>query len=289
MLRTPFRLVGTGCLAIILIASAAVAADADTKAAHSFKVTITSKLEMEVEGKKQKVDTVTELHYTWQRGRGDRTLSLGSSFVKVNADGKPLMNSFMSRKKVTNTAEGRTDEVTFDEATDELKKVLQDSYSAPLCKLRVDENGREVKRTVVAGPGAKAVIDNGMIAIALLFHPPFMRGRDEWQAETEVSMGNGGFAKGKLTYKKVAGGKGGQAVQVSGTLTNESFQWPDKPVTIRNAKYAVRGEQTYDPAVGEWISGKLTVDVSFRMTAGKSDSSAKGVSIWTFEKLPGNE
>ena len=37
----------------------------------------------------------------------------------------------------------------FEKAPADLKKMLQDSFSVPLCKLQVDENGKEVKRQVV--------------------------------------------------------------------------------------------------------------------------------------------
>jgi hypothetical protein len=157
----------------------------------------------------------------------------------------------------------------------------------PLCKIEVDNNDKEVKRTIVAGAGAKTLVDNGLIANAVLFHPAYFTDKDEWQSDAEISMGNGGFAKGKLTYKKVPGGKGGQAVKVTGTLSNDNFKQPGSPLVIKDVKYVVTGEQTYDSAVKEWVSGKLTLDVAMTMTVDdKTVGTSKGTMIVTLEKPP---
>jgi hypothetical protein len=112
-----------------------------------------------------------------------------------------------------------------------------------------------------------------------------MRDKNEWSAPTEVSMGNGGFAKGQLNYKKVEGGKNGQAVKVSGTLTNDGFAVPNSPLTMKSAKYVVDGVQTYDPAQKEWTSGKMNIDVSYEMAAtGQPVGVAKGTMVVSLEK-----
>ena len=207
--------------------------------------------------------------------------------VKASEGEKELMNSFMSRAKFVNTQNGQTQEVPFDQAPDELKSMLKDSFEVPLCKIEVDNNDKEVKRTIVAGAGAKTLVDNGLIANAVLFHPAYFTDKDEWQSDAEISMGNGGFAKGKLTYKKVPGGKGGQAVKVTGTLSNDNFKQPGSPLVIKDVKYVVTGEQTYDPAVKEWVSGKLTIDVSFQIVfEDDTKVSNKGTMVMTLEKLP---
>jgi hypothetical protein len=101
-------------------------------------------------------------------------------------------------------------------------------------------------------------------------------------------MGNGGFAKGKLTYTKTPSGKGLQSVKVSGTLTNAGFKIPNTPVAITTARYVVTGEQSYDPAKRNWVSGKLTIDLLYDMSAdNKPIGDAKGQMIVTFEKVAG--
>ena len=286
MLRFVLRFVGATALALIAISACA----ADTELSHSFKFTIASRIGIEMQGKKQKIDADTVLHYTWKQRGSERTLSFDSALVKAGQDGNQVMNTFISRAKLTNTENGKTEEVPFEKSPDKLKEMLLDSFGVPVCKLQVDENGKEVKRAIVAGPGAKDLIDHGMIANARLFHAPFMRAQDEWSAATEISMGNGGYAKGELTYKKAAAGKGGQPVKVSGTLTNEGFKWPGKPLTIKKAKYVIKGEQTYDPIQGEWISGNLVIDVSFEMTVDdKPVALAKGTIVVSLDQLPGKK
>src|SRR4030095_13376198 len=82
---------------------------------------------------------------------------------------------------------------------------------------------------------------------------------------TEVSMGNGGYAKRILSYKKRSGDPLRQPCTVSGTLTNDFFKQPGSEVTIRKARYVVTGEQTFDSAVKEWVSGRLTMDAENQM------------------------
>lgn len=291
MNRIPLRFLAVNSLAMLLIAAPAVAAAADKEVAHSFQVTIVGQLDMEVQGQKQKVDGDTELRYTWRRSGQERTLSFDAMALKLQVDGKEQMNTSMSRAKVVNIRQGEKSEVLFENAPEQAKKILQDSFGAPVCKLQVDESGKEVKREVVAGPGAQSlIVDPGMIANAVLFHPPFPVGKDEWEADTEVTMGKSGYAKGKLTYTKVAGGNKRQTVKVSGTLTNDSSKQPGTQQGVSGARYIVRGEQTYDPAQQEWVSGELTMDVSFQMTSDdKPIGSAKGQMTLSFEELAAKE
>ena len=202
------RFVGAAALVFILMGACAKAADKEQS--HSFKVTLESRVEIAAKSAKHQVDADTVMQYTWKRQGSERTLIFDSALVKVKNDGKQSMNTFMSRAKFANTKDDETKEVPFEKATDELKKMLRDCFDAPICKLQVDENGKEVKRTVVAGPGAKKLVDQGMIANALLFHPPFMRDQKKWSAPSEITIGNGGFVKGELTYETVDG-KSGQA------------------------------------------------------------------------------
>jgi hypothetical protein len=271
----------------LLTGAAALAAEPDAGATHRFKLAIASKLDVEILNQKGKVNADTEIVYLWQRDGNTRTLRVESLQVKASQDGAESMNNFMSRAKVVQSANGATEEIPFEKASDELKKTLQDSFDVPVCKIQVDEAGKEVKRNVVAGPGARSLVDNGMIANALLFHPPFHADKDEWQADAEISLGSGGFVKGKLTYKKMQGGKAGQAVKVTGTLTNDNFKLPGSPAAMKNVRYVVNGEQTYDPDQKEWIAGKLSLDVSYQMVADdKPVGMAKGTMAVTLEKLP---
>jgi len=206
-------------------------------------------------------------------------------------DGKQVMNTFMSRAKITKIEDRKTVEVPFEKAPVKLKSMLQDSFDVPLCKLQVDEDGKVVKRTVVAGPGAKEFINNGMIANAMVFHPPFLREQDEWQADTEISMGKGGYARGPLTYKRAAVVDGEYVLEISGTFTNEGFKRPGTSQTLKS-HYIVSGKQIYDTRQQEWVSGKLKINTSFNTSLQMPDEDkpigpSRGSMVVSFQKLPG--
>jgi hypothetical protein len=277
--------VHVACSVFILVSAVAIAAQ-PAGTAQNFKLAIDSNMEMALSGNTQKVDADTEIRYAWHRKGKQSDLIVQSLLVKASADGAEVMNSFMSRAKVANTQQGQTTELPFAQAPAELQTMLRDSFDVPVCTRETDETGRELKRTIVAGPGAKTLLDNGLVANAVLFHGPYMVDKNEWQADSEVSMGNGGYAKGKLNYKKVPGGKGGQVVQVSGTLTNETYTQPGTPLTVKDTKYVVNGRELYDPAQHEWVLGKLNMNITFRMTASDMDiGTAKGTMAVNFEKL----
>jgi hypothetical protein len=242
------------------------------------------------EGLKQGITARTEVRYNWRRKDLERTLVVDSLRISVEQDGKEIMNTFMSRNRFSDVQQGRTNEFTADTAPERLKAILQDSFGVPLCILQVDEQGKEVKRNMVAGPGAKGLVDNGMIANALLFHPPFPREGNEWSADSNVSMGNSSYAKGSLNYQKQAGAKSRQACNVSGTLKCDRSKLPDSPVTIRNARYVVTGEQSFDPAVKEWVTGRMTMQVSNQMAVNeKTIGTSEGTIAAAFEMVPAGQ
>ncbi|NLE58732.1 MAG: hypothetical protein GX616_10250 [Planctomycetes bacterium] len=262
----------------------------DAGIARTSKITITSTVNTRTQGEGHRIDAYTEVYYTWRRKGLEHVLSVDSLLVKARINGEESMNTFMSRAKLVNTEQGQTQEVSFDEASDELKKTPRDSFDVPLCILQVDASGKETRRTVVAGAGAKSMVDNGMIANALLFHPPFPPQRKEWQADAEFSTGNGGSAQGKLTYTTVPGRGPRRLFKVSGKCSRESFRLPDKPLTMKDVLFVVSGEQTYDPAQRAWVSGKLAVDVSFQMiTDDQTTTSAKGKMTLSCEESPGRQ
>jgi hypothetical protein len=290
MLGTLPRFLATSSLAAIFIGLPAQAPGQQKEANHRFKITIASSMDMDIQGQKQKLVADTEIIYSWMSKDRQRTLSFESMFVKVKKDDKPMMDTLMSRAKFTNTVDGKATVIELEKAPEALKNILQDSFGVPVCKVQIDEKGQEVKRTMVAGPGAKTIMDNGLVANALIFHTPFVRAKDEWQAESEMSMGNGGFAKGKLTYKKVPGEKDTQAFKVSGVLTNDGFTPPGSPMSIKKPKYVVGGNQVYDPTSQEWVSGRYTIDLSYVMSVDdKVVGTTKGNMILNFERLPGGK
>ncbi len=273
------------CLTAIVVSAFARAGEPAPKVVQKSKLSLVSNIDMDLGGRKQKMLGDTSLFYQWARTGKERALNFDAADVKVVLDGNPQMDVKMNASKVVNTQGGQTVVVPFADAPPELKTMLKDSFLAPICKIQIDDNGHEVKRTIVAGPGAESLIQQGMIANALLFHPPYFADKNEWEAEMTVSIGNGGYGKGKVLYKKVPGGKNGQNVQVSGTLTNDGYKAPGNPLTVKS-KHIVVGEQTYDPTANEWIAGKLTMDVAMHMTAnGQAVGAGNGVMNLTHQLI----
>lgn len=280
------RLGGAIFLTVAFLACAATGAEADKAVTHHFKIVMTSKMDMEIPGQKQKLDAETQLRYSWTRSGSERVLQVESMLVKANSDGKPMMDTFMSRDKFTAVDAGKKTELSFEQAPEPLKQMLQATFDVPLFKLQRSDDG-EVKRIVLVGPAAKSLVDNGLIVNCLLFHPPFVRNSDKWNAEAQATMGNGGFAKGNLEYVKTAPAAEANVVKVSGTLLNKEFKAAGTPLTIKDATYVVEGDEKFDPAQKEWTSGKLMMDVSFKLAVEeKPTGSAKGQIVLDFERVP---
>jgi hypothetical protein len=280
--------VGSGAAVLVSIGSIVGAGGADQK--HSFKLTILSHVDMDIMGTKQTMDADTALGYTWKREGPQRVLFLDSTQVKAHVDGAFVQDTSMSRARFTNKTPRKTEDVPLADAPEKVKQMLEDSFGAPLCKVQADENGKEIKREIVARPGARDVLRQGMIANATLFHPPFMPSQDTWTAPAEISMGNGGFAKGDLTYKKNASGTDTRTVKVSGTLKNDGFSPPGQSLIVTKARYVVEGNQTYHVGQKEWVAGKLAIDLSMEFWAdGKNVGSAKGKLALSLEKVSGSK
>lgn len=248
--------------------------------ANSFKVAISSKLTIDAGGMK-KFDADTEFHYTWKRKGTERTLSFDLIGVRAVVDGTEVTKTTMARQKIANVINGELKETPFEDAPPQLKSLMQDTFEAPLCILEFDAAGKETKRNIVAGPGAKSLLENGQIENALIFHPPFFKDKDKWDAPCSISMGNGGFVRGPLTYEKMADG-----YSVSGILSAKNQKLAG-PVTAKEVRYVVKGKQKYDAKLLEWSAGTLNIQVTMVMTAeNQPDITSKGVIDIQFEHLP---
>jgi hypothetical protein len=277
---------------VLVIASTAglVIADPELKRAPHFQLTITSKLDLELTDAKVKVQTETSGHvrYYWvSRGR-DRELYLESIEHTGTMNGQQLRYELITGEKYVFLDCGRKREIPLETAAEPVKTRIIDGFYYPLCRLTLDKDGKEVDRVVSSRPGAKYHVDAGQVARGTLFHPPFPKDESEWTAVATWPIGTGGLAEGKLTYKKKgAVEKDLQTVEVAGALVSAEFKDPVEPFTSKDVRYVVRGEQTFDMARREWVSGKWTVDVSFKLISTRSPSgSAKGEMVLTFEKLP---
>jgi hypothetical protein len=73
-------------------------------------------------------------------------------------------------------------------------------------------------------------------------------------------LGKGQQAKGTLRYaKRKPAGAGPVVVDVTGDLAVEGKMGAAE---VKKGTYKVKGTQTYDPALGEWVAGNLDVAIT---------------------------
>lgn len=272
-------------LPILTPAAPALAADGE-KSACSFRMTIVSRVKGNAGGKAIAIDADTTLRYTLERDGREVALIFDEVATRAARDGQVLMDVTMSRARLKEVHDGEVAEVSAADPPQQLKKILEDSFGVPVCKIAVDEDGKETNRTAVAGPGAKGLFDNGQIANARLFHPAFPSARGKWQEDREVSMGNGNMVRGKLAYEKLTAKGDLVPVKVSGNLDNTQAKLPDPQLSVLT-KYEVSGQQVYNTARREWVAGDLLFKVSMRMEKeGKAVGSSEGTLRVKLESTP---
>ncbi|HTN74302.1 MAG TPA: hypothetical protein VL096_03615 [Pirellulaceae bacterium] len=271
----------------LLPLAGAQAADPQPKYWNDVQIVATMAIKVEATNQDMVADTM--YRYAWLPEDKTESLIVDYQQVKVAVNKNVLLDSLLTRDKLVELKAGAKVSTPIAELPPAVQARLKAAYGTPLCKRTLDENGLEIKREVVAGPDAKLMIDNGVITNALLFHPPFYADKSKWESPLEFSMGNGGFAKGKLTYVLEPNSDPKQPVfKVYGSAALASHRQPGPVVMFaKDAAYEITGEQTYDTATKQWISGKMKVEISFRLdTEEKEIGSAAGNMDITFKRVP---
>ncbi len=220
------------------------------------------------DGQGDQIDANTALSYVWRWRGNEAELLLDGMKVLTKVNGEPVMDSSMSASHFYIKQGDRTMNETFDRADPQMKQVLHDCFQAPLCKVSVDPYGRELQRTVTAGPAAQSVVDTGIITNTRFFHAPFLPDQRRWEAPGEMATGDGGYARGTLTYQLTdrpvtSGDEPSNLVEVSvaGTLLGDATM---KGGMVENAVYRIEGTQIYNQRLRQWICGALTVGATFQ-------------------------
>lgn len=214
-----------------------------------FALQIRSTTSSELFGKKSRSEGTEALRYRLKRVGTETTVSFDEIAIQ-----RSDLSVHMTRDKFIDRAKGEIFLRTADTTPKEIKAILHDTFDSPICQLELDKLGGEVRRTLVAGPGAKALLERGLLVHALFFHVRFPPG-DRWEGNNEIGLGKGLFAKGTLTYNTCGEGQaaGRTKVQVSGklTFTGKTF--------ISRASAEINGEQTFDHVSRQWVSGVMDV------------------------------
>lgn len=171
-------------------------------------------------------------------------------------------------------------EISTEKSEGVLKQQLQDCFNKPLCKIAPNAEGKRVLEASKE-PGARGMIENGMIENIRLFHSTFYNDKAEWKNSTTMSMGNGAFATGELTYRKIPNTDLSlQKVEINGTLQGDMNH---PPFQIKGAKYQITGSQEYNTSLQEWTSGKFDIQVTLSATVETRKIQIQGFMSWSFK------
>jgi hypothetical protein len=217
------------------------------------------KFSMSTRGEKPgELDSDVSFTYRHQRSKNDLTILLDGVSLKVQLGDELQTEVRMSREGIYQKEKNKaTTDIKLADAPPKLKQLLEESFGAPICQIQLDPSGKELKRAIVAGPAAKSLIENGMIANLRFLHPPPPANEARWTHANAVSVGQGRLAEGPLTYEKTKQDGGKVTVAVNGTLASE---WGDArlPDFKAHARYVLTGEQVYDQQLREWVSASLS-------------------------------
>ena len=273
-------------VATICVGSPSRASAQDTAAERRIPYTYTIVQESTqsfVNGTAQKIDSRAEVDYTWAELGAARTLYLDRTFIKTAIDGKIQMHAEMSREAMTTFPDGQPKSISAATAPPELKAILEDTFGKPL--YRIDAAAKSNNTTVLATGEARELATEGVIGQASVFHPVIPPGQTEWETGAAMEFASEGVVRGKLRYQRIPNERAGLH-RVRGTLTNPHYAPPSGKVVMKNIRYEVTGEQTYDATTRVWIDGKLSINMTYdlAMPNGAKIGAATGTQIVTFKK-----
>lgn len=186
-------------------------------------------------------------------------LAIHGSETVFRQNGQAVLESRISRRGF----EGRLRpdapalSVSAAEAPPQLQDVLR-AFDTTSAYLIIGEGSRVLGRKVRTDTPFHAVTET-----LLSIHTPIPKDAAFWEAPTQLAMGQGQTAKGKLRFEKQKGdlaATGGLVkVKVTGTLKAEGVVVGR---LVKDGRYKVVGDQSYDPTTGEWTGATWNVTVS---------------------------
>jgi len=243
------------------------------------------------DGRVNEIDADASFQYTWRHQGNQAELLLHRIDDTTRLGDQPVIESTRSRERFhAQRGEQVLADASLDNAEPPVREMLLASFDSPLCKITLDENGREVAREVTAAPAAKMVLDDGIIANARLFHGPFPAGKKTWQAPAQISMGGGRFADGTLSYTLIDRSTSSSVapqdripVHVAGELVGGAANGPAGQDRVT---YRLDGTQIYDRTLGRWISGEFDVSMTSEIGAEGQKITAAGTTKIEMAMVP---
>jgi hypothetical protein len=272
---------------ILLAAASTLRAASEAHAGNEqYELIIDSHLQIKSPGQtdSNEMSSLTVLRYSVTREANVDEVSIGGMQVKVDLDGRTIMNSRMDRTGARfHEGDQNPTDVPYDRAPDPLKKLLA-QFDVPAACITLGPDGGETGREILL-ERESSLIENGVVENARLFHAPFPGAQTEWESPAKISMGTGHFSQGTLKYVKgETDARGLVEISVSGELKADGKTGDSK---IRNGVYRVSGRQQFDPSQDRWVSGHLEVNVSLDMLAyGQDTGTATGAMKIRLSRLP---
>jgi hypothetical protein len=212
------------------------------------------------------------------KATGAVDLSLHSSEMTFRQDGRTVLESRMTRSRFQGRLQPDAPvlSVPSKDAPPQLQERLK-NFDAIAASLLFDDDLKVIHRRYrVEGP-QRAIIET-----ILSMHAPIPRGGDSWEAPTQLAMGHGQTARGRLRFEKDTEGVAGAGdivkVKVSGVLKAEGIVAGN---FIKDGTYTVTGEQSYDTHTREWTSVRWSVAVANELAnqAGLTVAQARGTML----------
>ncbi len=210
------------------------------------------------------------------KATGAVDLSLHSTEMTFRQGGQAVLETKITRSRFQGRLQPDSPimSVTANDAPPMLQEILKrfDTVSATMA---INDDYKEIGRKF-RFEGAQRAVTETILSI----HTPIPKGVDSWESPTQLAMGHGQTAKGRLRFEKEKSAVGKSSsdvvkVKVSGVLRAEGVV---AGRFIKDGTYTVTGEQTYDTHTNEWTSSRWSVVVANELAnpAGQTIANARG-------------
>jgi hypothetical protein len=202
-------------------------------------------------------------------------LSLHSFERNYRQNGQSILETKASRARFQGRVqpEAPVFNVSLKDAPPPMQEILR-NFDVVTASLLLNDDLKVVDRKYRSDGPQRAMIET-----LLSIHTPIPKGVDSWESPTQLVMGHGQTARGKLRFEKDKTGPGKSSdlvkVKVSGVLKAEGVITGN---FIKDGTYTVTGEQVFDSHTHEWTSARWSVAVVNELAnqAGLTVAQAKG-------------
>ncbi len=226
-----------------------------------FKLTGNSHNLVEGTNGNQSIEADLEMKYTHQKTKGGSLLTLYSMELKLSQEGAPTEYTLMTRDKIVQQVGAQKVETAFADEPPEQQAAMAAAFATNLCKIILDADQNELGRQVFSDIGYAAINDGNVNSLQLM-HGPYHVGADQWEGIKRIPMTRGLILDCPLKYQR-AGGSANE-INISGTLSKSEVDSPLADIAIKNVFCGLSGQETYDEALGEYTSGKMTLQYKFQ-------------------------